>query len=262
VLRPASKYGIAGAVTALLALTGCGSSSGGSGDDPTDTPTTATTTQAAKDKGPVCVGEAPADGVHVLRGGGFRLPGGGVRYAAATADGTTRTATLRDGATYEDGQKQQTVKAGQKITVGGHAYTVSQICSYRVVLEPQDAKDKATLAAAPKSLASQGGEADNGLCFTTAPEVLAAASKGFPAKGETQSVLDNGGVWKFPTGLSITVSYIDTDTRTAALGANCAAVQVADYKDVQVGDTVEFAGVQFKISELTDDAVRMTRTSA
>ncbi|MGY6024985.1 hypothetical protein [Streptomyces spinosirectus] len=261
VLRPASKYGMAGAVTALLALTGCGSSSDDAvGGDPSPAP--ATTQAAAKDKGPECVGKAASDGLHVLRGGGYRLPGGGgVQYDSATADGTTRTATLRDGASYADGQQQQTVKAGQRITVSGHAYTVSQICAYRVVLEPHDAKDKAAAAAAPKSLEPKGGKADNGLCFSTNASVLAAAAKGFPAKGNTLSVLRNGGVTRFPTGLSITVSYVDTRTHTAGVGANCAAIPVAVYKDVRVGDTVEFAGVLFKVSDLSDGAVRMTRTS-
>ena len=273
-LRPASKYGygIAGAVTALLVVTGCGSSSDGTGGTGGDSPTTAspTTTQAAaKDKGPVCVGKAAADGLHVLRGGGFRLPGGadgggggGVQYDSATADGTTRTATLREGASYADGQKQQVVKPGQTVTLAGHAYTVSQICSYRVVLEPQDAKDKAALAAAPTSLQSKGGAADDGLCFTTNPSVLAAAAQGFPAHGSTLSLLRNGGVKTFPTGLSITVSYVDTATGTAGVGANCAGIPVAGYKDVRVGDTVEFAGVLFKVSGLADGVVRMTRTSA
>ncbi|MFR0358970.1 hypothetical protein [Streptomyces sediminimaris] len=211
----------------------------------------------------MCVGEATPDGLHVLRGGGYRLPGGGgVQYDAATADGTTRTATLRDGASYADGQKQRTVRAGQRITVSGHAYTVSQVCSYRVVLEPRDAKDRAAAAAAPESLESKGGEADNGLCFSTNPSVLAAAAKGFPAKGGTLSVLRNGGVTRFPTGLSITVSYVDTTTHTAGFGANCAAIPVAAYKDVRVGDTVEFAGVLFRVSGLSDGAVRMERTSA
>ncbi|MCX4882796.1 hypothetical protein [Streptomyces sp. NBC_00847] len=263
-LRPASKYGIAGAITALLALTGCGSSSDdATGGDPSPAPATATAQAAAKDKGPECVGEATAGGLHVLRGGGYRLPGGGgVQYDTATADGTTRTASLRDGASYADGQKKQTVRAGQQITVAGHAYKVGQVCSYRVVLAPQDAKDKAAAAAAPKSLESKGGEADNGLCFSTNPSVLAAAAKGFPAKGSTLSVLRNGGVTRFPTGLSITVSYVDTKTHTAGFGANCAAIPVAMYKDVRVGDTVEFAGVLFKVSGLAEGVVRMTRTSA
>ncbi|MGW3494275.1 hypothetical protein [Streptomyces sp. NPDC001020] len=252
-LRPASRYAITG-VTAALLLSGCGASGDGGGATPAAAP--------ARDKGPLCVGKAPADGLHVLRGGGFRLPGdGGVQYAAAHADGTTRTAVLRDGAEYKSGQTQQTVRPGQPITVSGHSYTVRQICSYRVVLEPKDAKDKAALAAAPKSMKSAGGKADNGLCFTTNTEVLAAASAGFPAKGGTLSVLRNGGVWSFPTGLSITVHYISTKTGTALFRGNCAAVMVADYEDVRVGDTVEFAGVLFKVSELTDKAVRMRRTS-
>ena len=255
---PASRYGVAGATLALWALTACGSSSGGGGEDPT----TAPTTQAAKDKGPQCVGETPADGVHVLRGGGFRLPGGGgVQYAAASADGTSRTATLRDGAAYGSGQRQWTVKPGSRVTVSGHAYTVRQICSYRVVLEPKDAKDKAALAAAPESMEFAGGAADNTLCFTTNHAVLAAASKNFPAKGQTLSLLDNGGVKQLPTGSSLTVSYVDTAAGTAGLGANCAGVPVALYKDVRVGDTVEFAGVLFKVSALTEQAVRLTRTS-
>ncbi|GGL73505.1 hypothetical protein GCM10010129_16410 [Streptomyces fumigatiscleroticus] len=268
-LRPASRarnagragrYGIAGvAAAALLGLTACGSSDDGGGAD--GPPSAPTTTQAAKDKGPVCVGDAPADGVHVLRGGGFRLPGGGgVQYAGASADGTSRTATLRDGAHYRSGQRQWTVQPGKQVTVSGHAYTVRQICSYRVVLEPQDAKDKAALAAAPASLDSKGGTADDGLCFTTNGTVRAAAAKGFPAEGRTLSLLGNGGVRRFPTGLSITVSYIDTAAGTAGINANCAAIPVAAYKDVRVGDTVEFAGVSFDVAELTEQAVRLTRT--
>ncbi|MFJ8052991.1 hypothetical protein [Streptomyces luteogriseus] len=257
---PASRYGIAGATLALWALTACGSSSGGGGDDPTTAPTT--TQAAAKDKGPQCVGEAPTDGVHVLRGGGFRLPGGGgVQYAAAGADGTSRTATLRDGAGYGAGQRQWTVKPGSWLTVSGHAYTVRQVCSYRVVLEPKETKDKAALAAAPESMEFAGGASDNALCFTTNRAVLATASKSFPGTGQTLSLLANGGVKQLPTGPSLTVSYIDTAAGTAGLGANCAGVPVALYKDVRVGDTVEFAGVLFKVSELTEQAVRLIRTS-
>jgi hypothetical protein len=91
--------------------------------------------------------------------------------------------------------------------------------------------------------------------------VLDAASKGFPAPGSTLSVLANGGVSRYPTGVSITVSYVDTATGTAGLGANCAGIPVGMYEDVRVGDTVEFAGVLFRISELTEQAVRMQRTS-
>ncbi|MFC9463352.1 hypothetical protein [Streptomyces coelicoflavus] len=254
-----SRYGItgAGAVLALLALTACGSSSDG-GDEGGD----GGATPAARDKGPACVGTATADGVHVLRGGGFKLPGGGgVQYAGAAADGTTRTATLRDGATYASGQRQWKVEPGTAVSIAGHGYTVRQICSYRVVLEPKAAEDRAALAAAPKSLEPRQGAADDGLCFTTNRTVLAAAAKGFPPKGDTLSLSDNGGVQRFPTGLSITVSYIDPDTGAAGLDANCAAIPVARYKDVRVGETVEFAGVLFEVSEMTEKVVQLTRTS-
>ncbi|MGW5127699.1 hypothetical protein ACWEQ7_27365 [Streptomyces sp. NPDC004069] len=254
-----SEYGIAVAALALLTLTSC-SASGGTGDQGSTTEP-ATKQAAAKDKGPVCVGTAPNDGLHVLRGGGFRLPGGGVQYDAAQADGTSRSATLRDGASYQSGQRHWSVRPGAQVTVSGHSYTVSQICSYRVVLEPKDAKDKAELARAPRSLRSLGGSSDEPLCFTTNPNVLAAAGKGFPAEGQTLSLLDNGGVQRFPTGLSLTVSYIDTAAGTAGLGGTCAAIPVAMYKDVRVDDTVEFAGVLFKVSDLTEQAVRLTRTN-
>ncbi|MGX1542322.1 hypothetical protein [Streptomyces adustus] len=254
-MRRASGSG-AVAVAAVLLLSGCGTGGDRDDEEPTAAP--------ARDKGPVCVGAAPgADGLHVLRGGGFRLPGGGgVRYVAAHADGTTRTAVLGDGARYEAGRAQQTVRAGQRLTVSGHGYTVRQICSYRVVLEPAAEPDKAAAAAAPSSPRPVGGEADDGFCFTTNPTVLATASQGFPPRGDTLSVLDNGGVRRFPTGLSITVSYVDTRTRTARLRGDCAAVAVADYDNARVGETVEFAGVLFTVSGLTEQAVRLKRTSA
>lgn len=152
-------YGTAAAAAlALLSLAGCGSSpeAGGEGGGGGEA------TPAARDKGPACVGEAPGEGgVHVLRGGGFKLPGGGgVQYAGATADGTTRTATLRDGATYASGQEQWKVTPGAKVTVSGHGYTVRQLCAHRVVLEPRAAEDRAALAAGPKSLEPRQGAAD------------------------------------------------------------------------------------------------------
>ncbi|MEU9352279.1 hypothetical protein AB0D65_14950 [Streptomyces griseoloalbus] len=124
------------------------------------------------------------------------------------------------------------------------------------------AEDKAALAAAPTSMESAGGAADDALCFTTNRDVLTAAADGFPAEGEALSLVGNGGVQRFPTGLSLTVSYLDTEAGTAGIAANCAAVPVAAYEDVRVGDPVEFAGVPFKVSEITERAVRLTRTSA
>ncbi|MFJ6792901.1 hypothetical protein [Streptomyces sp. NPDC091268] len=261
--RPAARNAVTTAATAtataaalMLLLSGCGTSGGKDGGDEREP------TAVAADKGPVCVGEASKDGVRLLRGGGFRLPGaGGAQYASGASDGATRTAVLREGAAYEDGQREQTVSVGGQVTFAGHAYTVGQICSYRVVLEPRDERDRTALAAAPASMKSAGGAADDGLCFTTNPEVLAAASKGFPAEGATLSILANGGAARFPTGLSLTVAAIDPKAGTAHFKGVCAGVMVADYEDVRIGDTVELAGVRFEVAELTEKAVRLRRTA-
>lgn len=252
-------------VVAALALAGCGSSSSGSSDSDggqTGKPTATTAVAAVHDKGPACVGSVPADGgVHVLRGGGYRLPGGGgVQYAAATADGTTRTATLRDGASYQDGQTSQKVVAGGQLQVSGHNYTVSQICSYRVVLEPKDAAARTALAAAPATMKASGGAADSGLCFSTNAAVRTAAAHGFPPKGATWSLSNNSGRQPLPTGLSVALYSVDTGSGTAVIGANCAAIPVASYKDAAVGDTLEFGGVTFKVASLSQSAVVLTRT--
>ncbi|MGW9397145.1 hypothetical protein [Streptomyces sp. NPDC055642] len=255
------RHGIASCTLALLALAGCGSRSDEGSEEPTVAP--APTEAVVEDKGPVCAGEAPQGGVHVLRGGGFQLPGGaGVQYAEARAYGTTREATLREGVRYHSGQRQWKLGPGAQVTVSGHTYTVRQICSYRVVLEPRTAEDRTALAAPPKSMESAGSPADASLCFTTNQDVLAAAAAGFPAKGKFLALVANGGVQRFPTGLSLTVSYVDTGTGTAGIAANCAAVQVAAYENVHVGDPVEFAGVLFKVSALTEESVRLTRTSS
>ncbi|GHD31845.1 hypothetical protein GCM10010313_75730 [Streptomyces violarus] len=101
---------------------------------------------------------------------------------------------------------------------------------------------------------------DDALRFTNR-SVLAVAAKGFPPKGGTQSLLDNGGVWNSPTGLSVTVR-VGSDVQTGGISASCAGVKVAGYEDVRVGDTVELAGVVLRVSALSDDIVRMKRTSA
>jgi hypothetical protein len=252
-------HAVAGAAV-LLALAGCGSSSGGdSPATPTGSPATATGS-AAHDAGPVCVGTAPAGGVHVSLGGGFELPGGGVQYTGASADGTTRTATLRDGAAYADGQQTRTAESGAQVSFGGHAYAVREICSYRVVLEPLDASVRTALAAAPASLKSKGSAADDKLCFSTNSSVRAAVSAGFPPKGSDWTLPVNGGLHVLPTGLSVAATSVDTGAGTAVLGASCAGIAVASYKDAAAGDTVEFGGVTFKVTAVRQTAVTLTRT--
>ena len=209
------------AALALLALAGCGASPGPGGEG--DGGDTGRPTPAARDKGPACVGEDPGSTVHVLRGGGFKLPGGGgVQYADATADGTDRTATLRDGATYATGQQQWKVTPGTKVTLSGHTYAVRQVCAHRVALDPESPEDRTALAAEPASLEPRQGAADDALCFTTGPTVRNAAAQGFPGKGDTLALLANGGVQRFPTGLSVTVAYVHPGTEDRTLPTQAA----------------------------------------
>ncbi|WP_405585064.1 hypothetical protein [Streptomyces sp. NBC_01190] len=251
------------AAAALLALTGCGSSGSGGDAPPAGGPTSTSATGApVRDKGPECAGTDSEGSVHVLRGGGFVLPGGGgVQYAAATADGRTRTATLRDGASYQDGQAARTVAPGGRIAVSGHTYRVAQVCSYRVVLVPQDAAARTALAAAPASMKAVGGRADAGLCFSTGAAVRAAASDGFPPKGSAWTLSNNGGRRLLPTGWSAALYSVDATAGTAVIRANCAAIPVAAYKQAAVGDTLEFAGATFKVTSLTPTAAVLTRTA-
>lgn len=106
-----------------------------------------------------------------------------------------------------------------------------------------------------------GGEADAALCFTTNRAVLDAAAGNFPAEGESLSLLDNGGVQRFPTGLSLTVSYLDAQAGTAGVAANCAGVPVAAYEDLRTGDPLELGGVLFEVGDITEAAVRLTRVA-
>ncbi|MFJ5897346.1 hypothetical protein ACIQFZ_18100 [Streptomyces sp. NPDC093064] len=105
-----------------------------------------------------------------------------------------------------------------------------------------------------ESLTATGGSDAEGLCLTTSPTVLAAGAKAFPLESQT-----------LPR--STTAAYSATHrcvphdrVRRHAAGAtgivaNYAATPVAVYKDVQVGDTVEFAGVWFEVSNLAEKGV-------
>lgn len=117
------------------------------------------------------------------------------------------------------------------------------------------------MATGPRLAQAAGDPADNGLCFPSNRSVLAAASKGFPPRGETESLLDSSGVWASLTGLSITV-HVGSEAQTGGVSASCGGIKVAGYVDVRVGDTVEFAGGLFQVSALSVDVVRLKRTGA
>ena len=103
----------------------CGSPGGG----PAHPSSTAPATPAAVDKGPQCEGDKAAKGLHLFSLAATALPGGAsVTYAEGRSDGAHRTAELTTGST------RQTVRPAQRVDLGGHTYTVAQICTYRVVL--------------------------------------------------------------------------------------------------------------------------------
>ncbi len=129
----------------------------------------------------------------------------GSGYPATAACSTTphrptvRRAQRRcgTGQRFKPGQRQWSVKPGTRVTISARIYTVTQVCSYRVVQEPKDPKDRTALAAAPKSCDTDGGSVDEGLRLTTNHTVLAAAAKASPAEGQTLAPLNNGGVQRF-----------------------------------------------------------------
>lgn len=258
------RHVAAAGLALAAALTACGGHSGDHRQASGRHTTARATSQPAAppDKGPLCVGTAPADGLHVLRGGAYPLPGGsGVRYTVARADGTTRTATLTEGLTPDAGGAAHTVRPGQTLTVRGHAYAVDQICAYRVVLEPRGAADRAAAAARPASLKAGADPADQRrLCFSTDPAVRAANAAALPPAGAPLRILTSGPT-RLATGISIAAYDVDPSTGTARFGAVCSdgGTPESMYEDVRAGDTVEVAGALFTVAPLTTDVITLTR---
>ncbi|MFI9235393.1 hypothetical protein [Streptomyces sp. NPDC053079] len=137
-----------GVCTLLVVVTGCGTAGAGSATSPASPTARIEAAPPPPDKGPLCDGDKDGspgiEGVRILRGGIARLPGGAtVAYAEAHSDGTSRKAVLSEGVTPADRRDGQhwTVAPDEDLTVKGRAYTVRQICTYRVVLTPQSSDD-------------------------------------------------------------------------------------------------------------------------
>ncbi|MFI0899991.1 hypothetical protein [Streptomyces sp. NPDC020983] len=245
------------AVALAAALCACG---GGGGGKKKAVP------PPSRDRGPVCSGTAPADGVHVLRGGSVPLPGGGgrsVEYSAASGDGGTRTATLLVARSPAGPAEQtETVRPGAEVALRGHAYTVAQICTYRVVLAPRAAADRAAAAAKPPVLTSVAARGDRAalrsLCFSTDPAARAARTADLPAPGRSL-VLGVHRPHDTAAGLMAVVSYADRASGSAGLEVYCAGTTVAKYPALRAGDTVEIGGVLLTVAPVTSGtAVTLT----
>ncbi|MGW5350986.1 hypothetical protein ACWERV_10750 [Streptomyces sp. NPDC004031] len=188
----------------------------------------------AADKGPQCEGTAPAHGLpalHVLINADAALPGGAtVHYAAAHADGTHRTADLSTAAGTGSGSgTPQTVRPAQRITVGGHAYTVAQICTYRVVL--------------------------------TGPGLTSPADQGGTMTSRWPTTHDGRWrlLWHLPDSgpgqnSAVVTSILDGPPRTS-INVVAGGRAAASYVDVTQGDTVEIAGRLWKIAAVDQGAM-------
>ncbi|MFJ6798660.1 hypothetical protein [Streptomyces sp. NPDC091268] len=220
---------ITAAVGCVLLVAACGPS--GTKAAPSPSPSTALPAPPA-DKGPECVGDPAAKGLHVLRDGYVQLPGGAgpVLYKEGQGDGATRTAVLTNGTTTGtsqagNGTETWPVTAGQTLTVGGGAYTVSQICTYRVVLTP---KDQNTV---------------------TQPPVPNAVDPNWP-------VLTDGRLrlrWHVPDtekrgAISAVLKNVAADPARADILVVSQDGGGASYDDARVGDTLEFAGRLWKLT--------------
>ncbi|WP_328468448.1 hypothetical protein [Streptomyces sp. NBC_00448] len=174
-------------------------------------------TPVAVDKGPECEGGA-TKGLHLFSQAATALPGGtSVTYAEGHADGTHRTAELTTGSTW------LTVEPAQRVDLGGHTYTVAQICTYRVVL--------------------------------TGPGLHAPTERG---EKMTDWPMTRDGIlslaWHTPNSSTGGDQVVVTDVESGPL--RCAVHVVHDsrpagtFRDVPVGGTIEFAGRLWKVAHI------------
>lgn len=219
---------------ALLLTAACGTG-GGPAADPTGPATSPPVPPA--DKGPQCDGKAPAHGLHVLINADAALPGGAtVHYAAAHADGTHRTADLTATGTGGGSGVRQTVRTAQRVAVGGHDYTVAQICTYRVVL--------------------------------TAPGLTFPADQG--GTMTTQWPTTHDGRWRLlwhlpdhgPDQNSAVVTSILDGPPRISINVVDGGRSGASYVDVRQGDTVEIAGRLWKIAAVNQGAMNVDTSSS
>ncbi|AYG78612.1 hypothetical protein DWB77_00720 [Streptomyces hundungensis] len=231
-VRFARAAALAGCVMMLAA--GCGGASGSAASD-TETATSAPpshTPAPPPDKGPPCEGSPTAKGLHVLRGGSEVLPGGAgpVLYKEGGSDGTHRTATLTNGTgtgTAQAGTESWPVRLGQALTVHGKAFTVSQICTYRVVLTPKDGTT------------------------VTQPPVPNVVDPKWPALTDGRLRLR----WHVPNteehgAISAVLQDVAADPARADISVTSRAGGGGVYSDARVGDTLEFAGRLWKLTAI------------
>ncbi|MFE9404319.1 hypothetical protein ACFYNY_21485 [Streptomyces sp. NPDC006530] len=219
----------------VMLAAGCGGASGSADSSATKSSTSSPPSHSPAppaDKGPQCEGAATAKGLHVLRGGSEALPGGAgpVLYREGGSDGTHRTATLTNGAgsgTAQSGTESWPVRTGQSLAVRGKAFTVSQICTYRVVLTPKDGTT------------------------VTQPPVPNAVDPHWPDLTDGRLRLR----WHVPNteihgAISAVLKDVAADPARADIAVTSRAGGGASYTDARIGDTLEFAGRLWKLTAI------------
>ncbi|MFG3286040.1 hypothetical protein [Streptomyces sp. NPDC048111] len=226
-VRSVRAGALAGCVLVLAA--GCGGGSGGA--DASDTPPPPSHAPAPPaDKGPQCEGTTTAKGLHVLRGGSETLPGGAgpVLYKEGGSDGTHRTATLSNGTgtgSAQSGTESWRVRPGQSLTVKGTTFTVSQICTYRVVLTPKDGT-AVTQSPTPNPVDPTWPDLNNGR---------------LRLRWHVPNTEKNGAI-------SAVLHDVEAGPDRAYIAVTSRAGGGAAYQDARVGDTLEFSGRLWKVT--------------
>ncbi|MFK8905621.1 hypothetical protein [Streptomyces sp. YS-3] len=232
VVRSVRAAALAGCVLVLGA--GCAGVSGADVSDPTTAtpPPSSRTAAPAADKGPQGEGSDTVKGLHVLRGGSEVLPDGAgpVLYKEGGSDGTHRTATLTNGTgtgTAQAGTRTWPVRPGQSLTVNGKTFTVSQICTYRVVLTP---KDQTTVSQSP---------------------VPSALDPKLPALTDGRLRLR----WHVPDterhgAISAVLQNVVADPARAHISVTSRVGGGAVYDDARIGDALEFEGRLWQLTAI------------
>ncbi|NGN68777.1 hypothetical protein G5C51_33410 [Streptomyces sp. A7024] len=143
---------------------------------------------------------------------------------------------------------RRSVGLKERVAYGGHAYQVTQICSYRVVLRPESAAERAKAAAEPVGKQR---------CFTTNPEAREAARSRAAKYRDDWTLVDKSVVHRLPIEQGVVLRSIDSDAETAFITVQCGGVSVAEWEHAAVGDTLEIGGVEYDVAEVGDGSVRL-----
>ena len=140
------------------------------------------------------------------------------------------------------GRPTRHLTVGGSVTAEGHAYTVAQICTYRVVLTPEQAH-------LPTTTPSVGASALPAACLARTHTTGATVSK--------QPILVDGRWrlrWHIPNGIgdntTVVFETMPDDQSAFRISAACGGQTVATYDNVREGDRIELGGRVWHVGHL------------